>query len=801
MNPNKYLCIHGHFYQPPRENAWLDIIEIQDSAAPFHDWNERINFECYAPNAAARILSDDNKIIDIVNNYAKISFNFGPTLLSWMEKADPLTYRALQEADKLSMERFNGHGSAVAQAYGHLILPLANQRDKETQIIWGIRDFELRFGRRPEGMWLAETAVDTPTLELLAAYNIAYTILAPQQARAFRKIGTEDWIPLPSQNVDPRRPYLVNLPSGKKITLFFYDGEIAQGVAFKGLLNSGKNFAHSLVSSFDNDDSVQLVHIATDGESYGHHHRHGEMALADCLNFVEANQMATITNYGAFLAKFPPEYEIMIHENSSWSCVHGIERWRSNCGCNTGGNGSWNQLWRKPLRETLNWLRDNLIPIFEKEGSHFLQDVWAARNDYVEVVFHRKNQEVIDKFLIKHASRPLQPDEETKTLRLMEMQFQAMQMFTSCGWFFDEVSGLETNQILQYAYRAIEYAKQVSHIDFHHEFQDRLAQIPSNIYENGAVQYVNHVIPSSVNLRRVGIHYAVQSIFDPYSPNLEFFNFRADSECFEKLEAGHHILVMGRTHIHSQITRSQKHFSFAALYLGQQNIIGNISTKMPLTTFKETSKLLEKAFHEAELGKVIGIMQQQFQSEKFSFSDCFHDVKREFLQRIIDEDFTPVNYSMREIYKHNYQTMSVAQQSGLPVPGAYINAIKFVVKQDIKQHFSSEELSMRTINHLFREIEKWQIKLSDDPELSLIISERIYNEILQLDPESPACGIQLSILETILSESAEQGYKLDLWKSQNLVFSLIQEYREKGKPEVGQHLTPLSEMLEISAHS
>lgn len=800
MNSNKYLCIHGHFYQPPRENAWLDIIEVQDSAAPFHDWNERINFECYAPNAAARILSGDNKIIDIVNNYAKISFNFGPTLLSWMEYADPLTYQALQEADRLSMERFDGHGSAIAQVYGHLIMPLANQRDKETQIIWGIRDFEFRFGRRPEGMWLAETATDTATLELLAEYGIAYTILAPQQGRAFRKIGEHEWIPLPTQNIDPRRPYLVNLPSGKSITLFFYDGNMAQGVAFKGLLNSGKNFAHTLIRGFDADDSTQLVHIATDGESYGHHHKHGEMALADCLKFIEENELAHITNYGAYLAKFPPEYEVLIHENSSWSCVHGVERWRNNCGCNTGGRPDWNQNWRKPLRETLNWLRDNLIPIFEKEGGHFLQDVWAARNDYIDVLFHRKKDpEAIDRFLVKHASRPLNPDEETKTLRLLEMQFQAMQMFTSCGWFFDEVSGLETNQILQYAYRAIEYAKQVSNIDFHIEFQERMAQIPSNIYENGAWQYVHQVIPTSVNLHRVGIHYAVQSIFDPYTRDLEFFNYRAHSELFEKIEAGHHVLVMGRTHIHSKITRSQKHFSFAALYLGQQNIVGNISTHMPLAVFRELSEQLSKAFQEAELGKLIGAMQQGFHSDKFSFSDCFHDVKRQFLQRIIDEDFTPVNYSMRELYKHNYQTMSVATQAGLPIPAAYVNAVKFVIQQDMKEHFSSEELSFRTITHLFREIEKWNIKLMDDPELSLIISERIYNEVRQLNYASPEFSPKVALLESIVAESMQQKCELNLWKSQNAAFYLLQELKSARLEDLRQNFIPLATALELYA--
>ena len=331
-NLNRYACIHGHFYQPPRENAWLEEVEIQDSAAPFHDWNERINYECYAPNTAARIEDDHGKIIKIINNYSRISFNFGPTLLSWMEKADHATYQAILKADKKSMERYGGHGSAIAQVYGHLILPLANLRDKQTQIIWGIKDFEHRFGRPPEGMWLSETAVDTETLEVLADQEIKFTLLAPRQAAAVRKLGEEEWINVNEGSLDTRQPYLCRLPSGKSIVLFFYHGGIAQGVAFEGLLNNGKQFAERVVSAFDGDHP-QLAHIATDGESYGHHHHRGEMALADCLNHIEESGWATLTNYGEYLEKFPPEFEIKIHENSSWSCVHGVERWRSACGC------------------------------------------------------------------------------------------------------------------------------------------------------------------------------------------------------------------------------------------------------------------------------------------------------------------------------------------------------------------------------------------------------------------------------------------------------------------------------------
>jgi alpha-amylase/alpha-mannosidase (GH57 family) len=473
----KYICIHGHFYQPPRENAWLEVIEVQDSAHPYHDWNERISSECYAPNAASRIL-EHGIIKDIINNYSKISFNFGPTLLSWMEQYDFETYEAILEADKESIKNFSGHGSAVAQVYNHIIMPLANRRDKETQIIWGIRDFEHRFGRKPEGMWLAESAVDIESLELLAEQDIKFTILAPRQAKAFRRIGDEGWHAVSDKGIDTRRPYACNLPSGKSIALYFYDGDIAQGVAFNGLLNDGQKFAQSLLKSFDQKpEEPQLVHIATDGETYGHHHKHGDMALAFCLDFIDEHKHANITNYAEFLSKVTPTMEVQVHENSSWSCVHGVERWRNDCGCNTGGKAGWNQQWRKPLREALDWLRDQLNEVYEREASEILKDPQEARNEYIKVIL-RRNDDTVRKFLKDHCQKVVEPN---RVLRLMEMQRNAMLMYTSCGWFFDEVSGIETTQILQYACRAIQLVSQMVGTELEDEFIKRLEAAPSNV--------------------------------------------------------------------------------------------------------------------------------------------------------------------------------------------------------------------------------------------------------------------------------------------------------------------------------
>ncbi len=382
----RFLCIHGHFYQPPRKNAWLEDVELQDSAYPYHDWNERVTAEGYAPNATSRILDKDGYIIDIVNNYSRISFNFGPTLLSWMQENSPDIYRSIIQADIDSQNHFSGHGSALAQAYNHLIMPLANPNDKRTQVIWGIQDFEFRFRRKPEGMWLPETAVDLETLTVLAEYDIKFTILSPHQAKRVRKIGEENWLDVEGGKIDPGTPYRCHLPSGKSIALFFYDGAVAQEIGFGSLLDNGGEFANRLVGTFKEEEDAQLVHIATDGETYGHHRRNGDMALSFCLHHVESNELAKITVYGEYLEKFPPTHQVEIVENTSWSCVHGVERWRSDCGCNSGMHGEWNQSWREPLRKSLDWLRDELFIIYETEAIKLVKEPWTARNDYIHIM-------------------------------------------------------------------------------------------------------------------------------------------------------------------------------------------------------------------------------------------------------------------------------------------------------------------------------------------------------------------------------------------------------------------------------
>ncbi len=772
MKSNKYVCIHGHFYQPPRENAWLEEVELQDSASPFHDWNERINFECYAPNTSARLLDDKGKISGIINNYTKINFNFGPTLLSWLQEKDLETYNAILEADKLSMALNNGHGSAIAQAHSHIIMPLANERDKRTQILWGLRDFKYRFGRDSEGIWLPETAVDTETLELLVDYKVKYTILAPRQIKAIRKIGDDAWKDTGS-GFDTRRPYKINLPSGRHIAVFFYDGQIAQKVAFDGLLNNGKKFANSFLDSFDDNEDAQLSHIATDGESYGHHHKYGEMALADCINTIENSGKAKMIVYGAYLEKYPPTYEAQIHDDSSWSCVHGVQRWKSNCGCNSGGKPTWNQEWRSHLREALNWLRDELAKIFENEVGKYLKNPWDSREEFIFVLLNR-NDKSIKTFLKEHAIRPLSKEEETIALRCLEMQRNAIYMFTSCGWFFDEISGIETNQILQYALRAIEFANQISSVELAQKFKSMLLNAPSNVFKNGAESYEKYVEPAKVDLVRVGMHYATLTIFQEQPEFLSFFNYEAFSENFEKRKAGNQTITVGRTKVKSKITHSEKLFSFAVLYLGQQNIIGNISVDMDNVSFEQMKVEILDAFETTNLGKVIAIMQNYFSEEKFSISHLFRDEKRRILRKISKKSLSASEAVFREIFNDNYQLMNGMRLSKIPVPSAFKSAAEFILNTDLHRFFSKDLLRTKELKRLVKELKRWDLNITNKTGLSHSASERIFYEMRKLE-QNEFDVEHINTINDIFTMLVDLGIELNIWKSQNLYFSMLQK--------------------------
>lgn len=767
----RYICIHGHFYQPPRENAWLEVIEVQDSAHPYHDWNERVSAECYAPNTASRILNENGVISNIVNNYSRISFNFGPTLLSWMESYDRETYEAILEADRQSLKIFGGHGSALAQVYNHMIMPLANTADKETQIIWGIRDFEHRFNRKPEGMWLAETAVDTESLELLVRHNIRFTVLAPRQAMAYRKIDENgDWTTVDHKPFETRRPYRCNLPSGKSIVLFFYDGDISQEVAFSGLLNDGKKFADRLLHAFDpKSEEPQLVHIATDGETYGHHHKHGDMALAFCINHIQKDKRAQLINYAQFLSMHKPQYEVRIHENSSWSCVHGVERWRDDCGCNSGGKPAWNQRWRKPLRESLDWLRNELSVIYERETSQFLKDPWLARQDYISVILHR-DDESIKRFIRDHCSKPV---EVNRVLRLMEVQRNAMLMYTSCGWFFDEVSGIETTQILQYACRAMQLVSQIIDFDLELEFRRRLETVPSNVIglENAANIYTRYVLPSKTNLQRVGMHYAIASLFEEDPESFPVFNYTTSNEIFIRKEAGQQKMVLAVTKVKSNVTRSERKFAFAVIHLGGHNIIGNISIEMEEDKFASMQARMISAFEEGRLGDIIGLMQTYFGPEKFSIWQLFQDEKRKVFNFITQQSMVDLEESLRRIYNRDYPLVMALANNEIPIPNAYRTSFEYILNADLVNCFLTDKINIRQVERIMTELVNWDLRIEDPGKVEKFAGESIFKELKRISAEGESSK-RIERLNRLFPLLVKFNLKPNLYKSQNLYFEI-----------------------------
>ncbi len=633
---NRFVCVHGHFYQPPRENPWLETVEVQESAAPYHDWNDRITAECYAPNGASRITNRKNEIVRILNNYARMSFNFGPTLLSWLNEKAPRTYRMILDAERASAARFSGHGSALAQVYNHIIMPLASTRDAITQIRWGIADFEFRFGRKPEGMWLAETAVNRDVLDLMAREGIEFTVLAPIQCARVRSLSkpNDNWLETPNAIVDPTQPYLVRLDEGRSISIFFYDGPASRAIAFEGLLDSGEKFANRLLGCFRPANAqtgglahpAQLSHVATDGESYGHHHKHGEMALSFAMHYIEDQGLATLTNYGEFLDRFPPTCEAEVAENTSWSCAHGIERWRSNCGCN-GGKVGWNQEWRKPLRDALDFLRDSTAPLAEALAKPLLKDIWAARDAYIQVVLDR-SLESVDRFLAAHATHELSPDDRTTILELMELERHAQLMYTSCGWFFDEISGIETVQIIAYAGRVLQLAAELfgeAGRALEPHFLGILAEAKSNVpdLKDGREIYRRYVTGMKIGLEQVGAHYAISSVFRNYPEDGELFCFDVHRDGHEVFTSGRGRVALGRALIKSRITEEAEEICYAVLHLGDQNLSAAVRRYNAADTdaFAAFSADVRAAIRVANLPEVIRLIDRFFAPAPYAGQD------------------------------------------------------------------------------------------------------------------------------------------------------------------------------------
>jgi alpha-amylase/alpha-mannosidase (GH57 family) len=793
-----FACIHCHFYQPPRENPWLETVESQDSASPYHDWNERIARECYLPNGASRLLDSEYRIRKIVNNYARISFNFGPTLLSWMEQREPEGYQRIIDGDRESRAFFSGHGGALAQAYNHTILPLSNSRDKRTQILWGIKDFERRFGRDPEGMWLPETAVDLETLDILTAEGIKFTILAPRQAAKLR-LGTKSpWIDL-EYGVDSRRAYACQLPSKRTIGLFFYDGALATAVAFEKLLYSGENFARRLLSRFDPEgDSAQLMHVATDGETYGHHHSHGDMALAYALEYIEQHKLSRITNYAEYFALHPPTQEIRIKEKTSWSCAHGVGRWEANCGCNSA-HTTWAQEWRGPLRAAFDWLRDDLAPEYEREARHLFKDPSLARDRYIEVLLDRSARNV-SQFLAEHANHHLSPQDEVRALRLLEMQRHLMLMYTSCGWFFDEPTGPETVQVLQYAARAVQVGEQLFGGNREEQFLTRLELLHSNIPEfgNGRQIYERFVRPAMLDLPGVAAHYAISSFFEGFEEEDSIYSYRARLRGVDIYEGRKTRLAAGTVLIKSRITHAELEFNFAVLHGGGHNLCAGICDAHE--NFPGFVKEMNVRLSHSGFAACSHALENYFEGETYSLKSLFRDERRRIVSRIVDSTLANIDKLYADVYEHNTALIDFLRDLHMPLAPILRVSSEFVLNNAIRRSLSNEELDLECVRLLMQRAQ--QNGVAVDSSLNSAMRERLEGAMERWSKDP----LQLHTLveaERLVSLLRTAPFDADLWNAENTYYNILTAISELEPPIANEewldHFRKLGDGLGIAA--
>ncbi len=645
----RFICIHGHFYQPPRENPWLEAVEVQDDAYPYHDWNERVCAEAYAPNDSARILDARGRIVDIISNYTRMSFDFGPTLLSWMEEHAPEVYAAVLRADRESKRRFSGHGSAIAQCYNHLIMPLATEPDRRMQVVWGCRDFMHRFGRRPEGMWLPETAVDLATLDFMAEQGVRFTILAPHQAARVRPMGDDAWREVERGDIDTSMPYRCVLPSGRTIDLFFFNRRIADAIAFGDLLKSGRRLAERLAGSLSaSTGSAPLLHVATDGETFGHHHRFGEMALAYCLRYIEDHGIGTITIYGEYLDRHPPVCEVEVREGTSWSCSHGIERWRSDCGCQTGGHPHYQQAWRAPLRTAIDGLRAKAESCLEGALPRYVKNPAAAQEDYIGVLLDRTPVS-IDRFFASHVRHPLPPEEQTALLGLMELYRHAMLMATSCGWFFHDIAGIETVQVLKHAGRVMQLLREAGAEDPEPAFLATLAQAESNFreYGNGAEVYDRFVRPAIVDLPCAALHVAVRRLFPSLPENGAWYHFRIVHEAFERSSSEAGTLATGSISLRSGLTRAEGTLMVAAFLGADHRIAAGAAPSgdgIPVE--------LSAALRGGDAETLVHLIGELFPSHASRWRDLRRDERQRLFQLLLDPSLQAFHCANKEVVDH-----------------------------------------------------------------------------------------------------------------------------------------------------
>jgi len=793
------LVIHGHFYQPPRENPWTGVIDDQPSAQPYPNWNDRVYYECYRPNAFARVFDLKTGLVEnIINNYEYISFNIGPTLLSWMEIYHPGTYRRILESDQKSVKRNNGHGNAIAQGYNHTILPLCNEADRVTQVKWGVEDFKHRFHREPESLWLPETACNDATLSVMINEGLKYVILSPEQAERVRPLSGGDWQDVSSGNIDFSMPYRYfhRDGSGRHIDIFFYNKDIARGVAFEGALISSQALIDRIARVEVGEN--RIVQTATDGESYGHHTKFGDRSLAYALEEEAPKRGYWVTNYAAYLEKFPPTMEAEIKagpdgNGTAWSCAHGVGRWYRDCGCQTGAREGWNQAWRGPLRNAFDYVRDTVGVYFEQQRGKLFIDPWATRNDYIQLVLDPGASR--REFLQRHAGRELSESEVVQALTQLEIQHNAMLMYTSCAWFFNEISGIETTQVLRYAARIFDLLATLGYPSPEDKFLEILSEAHSNIleYGTGADVYRRFSEPTRVRPQGVVAHLAISSLVNHTLEKGKAGGFIYSIEDARKEEHGRFKLMSGRAFLQEAMTRQHFHFAFAGLHLGGIDFYGAVRPFTRKEEYEASSKILWDQFYLVSLPKLLRVMQEEFGPEEFGVEQLLPENKQIIFKDIYGSLVDHFSEQYVRLYEDNRRNLEMLQSVGFELPKEIKAAAEFTFGKLFEEEIQKKEW--------FKDPEAYRnmIELADGVtqhgyQIDRFAAEHTFRdlitEIVEGTMEKPTDeNIRASI--AVVQLAKKLGLSASLYLAQEAVFKAAETPLDFKK------MTELSDLLEL----
>ncbi|MCA1565358.1 MAG: DUF3536 domain-containing protein [Acidobacteria bacterium] len=794
------LVIHGHFYQPPRENPWTDHIEHQPSAHPFPNWNERITSECYRPNAFARIVDNYGRVERIVNNYSLINFNFGPTLLAWLERFHPATYARILEADRASARRRGGHGNAIAQGYHHAILPLCNERDRRTEIRWGLADFRHRFGREPESLWLPETACNDATLGALIDEGLKYVILSPFQAARVRPVGSEIWLSVIDGQLDTTVPYRYLHPdgSGRSLVIFFYDGGLAKAIAFDGALAS----SHMLLERFERKAREggsqgaggRVVNVATDGESYGHHFKFGDRCLAYGLEVEAAARGLRVTNYGEFLEENEPGWEVEIKagaegEGTAWSCAHSVGRWTRDCSCHASAPEGWNQKWRAPLRAALNYVRDEAARAYAEQGGEIFRDPWRARDDYVELLVDAKRDRRAE-FLARQAGRPLNEDDERRALTLLELQRSSLLMFTSCGWFFNDISGIETVQVLSYAARAMDFMDELGLPSPRGEFLERLAEAQSNVgkHGHGADIFRRTVETARVAPSRIAASLAISSLVDKSEQDGEIAGHAFTLTDFRQEQHGRLALATGRIVLKTFSTRKRLDFAVAAMHVGDVDFYCVLKEYPGDVVFRAATENLWSRFRTGSVPALLRLMQEEFGPSDFGLEHLLPEGRQRIYEIMFGRMVGRFSEQYEYLYEENRRNIEMLQQAGFHLPEELRAAAEFTITGRLEREMQKFEqqnnpAGFREALKIAGEVARLGYRL-DRTSMRHKFEKLIVATVREAVNEPGAENYEAAL--ALIDLAVELNLHANLEGAQEIVYEVLRDSRARDRRNVGE---------------